>query len=642
MSKKCTQCGAELEENALFCDECGAQQAMPETTASSAKGQMSQLNKRYIVIGILLFLFIIFGGLFWLGSSSDDETAERKISDGRGDGDVVEKTVSVEEEYDDREYAVDDMDGDISYGLNEPVEFEAENGGKISVIFTEYGKKDDTLYISYMIHNIGEIPVTVGEDMFSVYANDYVADLDYGEKTIYEETISSGRKVSGRLYPRVALDQVRKLEVECGDVIFLLRDTSAVDAMLGTYYRQYEENGDIITDEIRLYREESNNALTISAIHHIDYGNGYVSDYDSDFFGRSFQLFDDRIEFTNSLYPVGGLIVSYSENPIQEGISVTQVDTVSTIDMFTGSYEWTDNIQKIYESAKSAGTVESAEFVENTVQERESILLNNLYIDKVSASSELTDSGNAYKVEALFDGNKDTCWAEGVDGIGEGEYIEVWFTTPLYLTQIEFLNGYMKNEDVFKANGRIKKAELRFSDGSSCEANLENSDMVSFESPVLTDYLKITILEAESGTKYDDTCLSEITMWGYQDNRTKIPEDTELTAAGKNGKEFYINDSILGTYSCYMGEDFGAEITLTYDEKNRQLYISGNCWEGMNVGMIEDEMISSFVSEENALLYDDGYGNQLYIYPLDTGEIYIKQNGSFGGIGTTFEGTYEK
>ena len=58
--------------------------------------------------------------------------------------------------------------------------------------------------------------------------------------------------------------------------------------------------------------------------------------------------------------------------------------------------------------------------------------------------------------------------------------------------------------------------------------------------------------------------------------------------------------------------------------------------------MIEDEMISSFVSEENALLYDDGYGNQLYIYPLDTGEIYIKQNGSFGGIGTTFEGTYEK
>lgn len=43
MSKKCIQCGAELEENALFCDECGAQQAMPETAASSAQRQVSQI-----------------------------------------------------------------------------------------------------------------------------------------------------------------------------------------------------------------------------------------------------------------------------------------------------------------------------------------------------------------------------------------------------------------------------------------------------------------------------------------------------------------------------------------------------------------------------------------------------------------------
>ncbi len=43
MSKKCIQCDAELEENALFCDECGAQQEIPETTASSAKEQVSQI-----------------------------------------------------------------------------------------------------------------------------------------------------------------------------------------------------------------------------------------------------------------------------------------------------------------------------------------------------------------------------------------------------------------------------------------------------------------------------------------------------------------------------------------------------------------------------------------------------------------------
>ena len=46
MSKKCIQCGAELENNALFCDECGAQQAMPEPTTASAKGQTLQTNAK--------------------------------------------------------------------------------------------------------------------------------------------------------------------------------------------------------------------------------------------------------------------------------------------------------------------------------------------------------------------------------------------------------------------------------------------------------------------------------------------------------------------------------------------------------------------------------------------------------------------
>ena len=45
MSKKCMQCGAELEDNALFCDECGAQQATPETTAS-VEGHVSQTNAK--------------------------------------------------------------------------------------------------------------------------------------------------------------------------------------------------------------------------------------------------------------------------------------------------------------------------------------------------------------------------------------------------------------------------------------------------------------------------------------------------------------------------------------------------------------------------------------------------------------------
>lgn len=44
MSKKCIQCGAELEDNALFCDECGAKQVTSTSTASSAEGQTLKVN----------------------------------------------------------------------------------------------------------------------------------------------------------------------------------------------------------------------------------------------------------------------------------------------------------------------------------------------------------------------------------------------------------------------------------------------------------------------------------------------------------------------------------------------------------------------------------------------------------------------
>ena len=179
-------------------------------------------------------------------------------------------------------------------GLNETVAFNMQNGGMINVTFTECGSKNDIAYITYVIENIGNIDVTVGESMFSVYANDYIADLNYGEHSVYEETISSGRKVSGKLYPNIIMDKVVKLEIECGDIVFLLRDTGKADAMLGTYYRIFEEDGNAVVNEVKLYRDVYNDdGLAITAKQHIDYGNGY--DYDYDFGSWTFDLYEDKI-----------------------------------------------------------------------------------------------------------------------------------------------------------------------------------------------------------------------------------------------------------------------------------------------------------------------------------------------------------
>ena len=87
----------------------------------------------------------------------------------------------------------------------------------------------------------------------------------------------------------------------------------------------------------------------------------------------------------------------------------------------------------------------------------------------------------------------------------------------------------MKNENVFNNNGKIEKIEVGYSDGYSYEISLGEyafqdiedqtySDWISHENPVYTEYLKITILDASTGEKYEDTCLSELELWGYVDN----------------------------------------------------------------------------------------------------------------------------
>lgn len=182
-------------------------------------------------------------------------------------------------------------------------------------------------------------------------------------------------------------------------------------------------------------------------------------------------------------------------------------------------------------SMEDDGQVDGMQDIYESVDDTEQgiILLNDLYIDTISASSELTDNTSTYSVEAVLDGNKDTCWAEGVDGNGEGEYIEIYFREPICLTDIGLLNGYMKNADVFNNNGKISRIELSYSDGNSHESLLDEyeyqdvegqafSDWISYGDPIYTDYLKITILRASHGEKYEDTCLSELQLWGYVDS----------------------------------------------------------------------------------------------------------------------------
>jgi len=160
---------------------------------------------------------------------------------------------------------------------------------------------------------------------------------------------------------------------------------------------------------------------------------------------------------------------------------------------------------------------------------------------KVQASSILkTDAVNRFNYEPknLFDDDLNTAWVEGVAGSGVGEWVEIQFANNTYIEAVGLINGYTKNEAIYNANNRIQKIRLEvefliydYRGGSTDSHETRSADIDLTEKQFnelnrnvqapfiswLADYgmghavskIRLTILEAAKGTKYDDTCISE-------------------------------------------------------------------------------------------------------------------------------------
>ena len=135
---------------------------------------------------------------------------------------------------------------------------------------------------------------------------------------------------------------------------------------------------------------------------------------------------------------------------------------------------------------------------------------------KIKASSSLGDS---YKAEFANDLSYKTAWVEGKKDEGIGEYLEYYFKNDSpRITEIIISNGYMKSEETWKNNNRVKKLKLYVNDVPFGILNLKDSRTDQyFEMGTLghnkngTDLiLKFEILEVYKGSKYNDTAITEI------------------------------------------------------------------------------------------------------------------------------------
>ena len=145
-------------------------------------------------------------------------------------------------------------------------------------------------------------------------------------------------------------------------------------------------------------------------------------------------------------------------------------------------------------------------------------------IASITASSQLPDyKEKTYKAENLIDGNYGTPWVENVEGVGVGETIQISLNNQMLVQEFVLHNGYQSSEDLLNMNGYVTKISVDFGNGVvkelDCTAYFNGTDReylalnkISLDKPVLTDTITITILAANAGSKYADTCISEIEL----------------------------------------------------------------------------------------------------------------------------------
>ncbi|URA09139.1 NADase-type glycan-binding domain-containing protein [Thermospira aquatica] len=184
------------------------------------------------------------------------------------------------------------------------------------------------------------------------------------------------------------------------------------------------------------------------------------------------------------------------------------------------------------------------------------------------ASSFLPGDPQPYWVYNLFDGRIDTCWAEGVKGDGSGtngswgeegvgEFVGTDLSLltndrgPVSIDMVRIYNGYGKNSNVFEANRKIKRMGIRVycykKEGEEVEEKIyyKGKEVKKIDTsvelspgwneiylekqglPTQLVSIEFYINSTYPGTRYDDTCISEIEFF-YQGQKYEIVNLEEI------------------------------------------------------------------------------------------------------------------
>ncbi len=148
-------------------------------------------------------------------------------------------------------------------------------------------------------------------------------------------------------------------------------------------------------------------------------------------------------------------------------------------------------------------------------------------ISYAKATSTLPETlKKSYMAQNVLDGKLETAWVENAQGVGIGEEVTLYLATKKSVHTILIYNGYMSSLELYNKNGKITTVQIDFGEGTVIKADLTvhtytskeefakaGACTIHLDKPVYTDTITVTILDAEGGTDYNDTCISEIKIY---------------------------------------------------------------------------------------------------------------------------------
>ncbi len=140
---------------------------------------------------------------------------------------------------------------------------------------------------------------------------------------------------------------------------------------------------------------------------------------------------------------------------------------------------------------------------------------SNIIISKAFHTSALKDGDVVYSAQNSIDGDTKTCWAEGVPGHGINEGVFYQFADLYTINGFNIWNGYQKSEDLYYKNSRpvaLKVSAVGYEEIHYLKDSM-GMQRIDLKKPVKIREIQLSIVEVAKGSKFDDTCISEISFY---------------------------------------------------------------------------------------------------------------------------------